>query len=286
MSTFSDAKVALITGATSGLGKSTALAMAKQGWLVVFTARDPQKGEVTRQEIIHASGNSEVAVMLVDVSSQTSIREFATVFSARYSRLHLLVNNVGNSFTTRQISVDGIEMSLAVNHLAPFLLTHLLLPVLQQSTPSRIVNVGTRLNTAMDFDDLQWERRRFRGLSAYAQSKLGNLHFTFALARRLQASGVTVNCVHPGVFRSGLGSTGGDIPFLLKWITGMAQPFLASSDTATKRVVYVALSPELEGMTGKYFGNRQQIEPPPQTLDVSAQERLWQISETLTGLAS
>lgn len=185
---------------------------------------------------------------------------------------------------TRQISPDGIEMSLAVNHLASFLLTNLLLGVIKASAPARIVNVGTRLNTQIHFDDIQWEQRKYQGLSAYAQSKLGNLHFTFELARRLANTSVTVNCVHPGVFRSNLGKNSGDIPAWINIITNLSQPFLTPAEKAAERVLYVATAPELEGITGKYYGKYKPLDAPTQALDVEANRRLWDISTQLTQL--
>jgi NAD(P)-dependent dehydrogenase (short-subunit alcohol dehydrogenase family) len=277
-------KIALITGANSGLGKATAVGLVARGYRVVLVARHPERGEAGRREIMAASGREAVDLLVADLASQSAIRALAETFNARYPQLDLLVNNAGNSFMTRQTSPDGIEMSLAVNHLAPFLLTHLLLDTLKASAPARIVNVGTRLNTAMDFDDLNWERRPYRGLAAYGQSKLGNLHFTLALAERLAGTGVTVNCVHPGVFRSNLGSSGGPSPRWLAWVTTLSKPFLPAAEKAANRVLYVATTPELNGITGRYYGNHVELPVPPQVLDPTARERLWGISTGLTGL--
>jgi NAD(P)-dependent dehydrogenase (short-subunit alcohol dehydrogenase family) len=278
-------RIALVTGANSGLGKATALGLAKLGYHVVMVARSRERGEAARQEIITTSGNAQVELMIADLARQGSIRDLAAAYCARHDRLHLLVNNVGNSFMTRQVSEDGIEMSLAVNHLAPFLLTNLLLDTLKASAPVRIINVGTRLNTAMDVDDLQWQRRPYQGLAAYAQSKLGNLHFTLALAERLVGAGVTVNCVHPGVFRSNLGSSGGPQPWWMALMTGMAQPFLTPAEKAAERVLYAAASHDLDGVSGRYYGDRVELTPPPQVIDTAVRERLWGISTALTHLA-
>jgi NAD(P)-dependent dehydrogenase (short-subunit alcohol dehydrogenase family) len=287
-------KTVLITGATSGLGKATAIACAKRGATVVMVARNRERGEAARQEIVALSAQtgqtgserqSQVDLLLADVSSQADIRRVAGEFQAKYDALHVLINNVGNTFMTRQVSADGIEMSLAVNHLAPFLLTNLLLVTLKRSAPARIVNVGTRLNTAMNFNDLQFHRRPYRGLMAYGQSKLGNLHFTFELALRLAGTGVAVNCVHPGVFRSNLGRNAGPTPRWIDLLTTMSSPFLAPAEKAAERVMYVATAPELEGVTGKYFGDRQELPAPAQTQDPAARQRLWEISAALTRLA-
>jgi NAD(P)-dependent dehydrogenase (short-subunit alcohol dehydrogenase family) len=277
-------KIALITGANSGLGKATAIGLASSGFTVVMVARSRERGEIAQREIAAASGSSRVDLLIADLSSQVSIRTLATHFVEKYGSLHLLINNAGNSFMTRQMSPDGIEMSLAVNHLAPFLLTNLLLDTVKASAPARIVNVGTRLNTAIDLDDIQFERRPYRGLQAYAQSKLGILHFTIDLAQRLADTGVTVNCVHPGVFRSNLGSSGGPAPLWMNIVTTIGQPFLASAEKAARRALYVATAPELDGVTGKYYGDRVELSAPPQTLDSAARQRLWEISATLTGV--
>lgn len=278
-------KISLITGANSGLGKATALGLAKLGYTVVLAARSRERGEVALHEIISASGNPRVELLTADFASQAAIRQLAQAYLERYERLDLLVNNVGNSFMTRQISPDGIEMSLAVNHLSPFLLSHLLLDKLRYSTPARIVNVGTRLNTAIDFDDVEWQRRPYRGLAAYAQSKLGCLHFTFSLADRLSGSGVTVNCVHPGVFRSNLGRNAGPSPLWMDIMTRLSLPFLTPAEKAAERVLYVATAPQLEGVSGKYFGDRVELPVPEQVLDDAARVRLWEISARLTGIA-
>ena len=199
----------MVTGANSGLGRAVAGALAGQGATVLMVCRDASRGENARQEIMAETGNTQVHLYVADLASQAAIRGLAARVRERFDRLHLLINNAGTAFPARRLSPDGIEMALAVNHLAPFLLTNLLLEPLRAAAPARIVNVGTRINTAMDFHDLNWERRPYRLMQAYGQSKLGNLHFTFELARRLAGSGVTVNCCFPGVFRSNLGGTDG-----------------------------------------------------------------------------
>ncbi|MCU0514950.1 MAG: SDR family NAD(P)-dependent oxidoreductase [Anaerolineae bacterium] len=277
-------KFALITGANSGLGKATAVGLARQGYTVVMVARSQARGEAARRDICAASGSQRVHLLLADLASQQAIRALVQDYTRQYDRLHVLVNNVGNSFMTRQTSPDGIEMSLAVNHLAAFLLTNLLLPTLHASAPARIVNVGTRVNAALDFDDLQVERTPYRGLQVYSRTKLGALHFTFALAQRLAGSSVTVNCVHPGVFRSNLGRNSGDSPLWMELLTRLSRPFLTSPERAAERVLYLATAPELAGISGKYYGDRVELPSPPQTLDAAARQRLWDISAALTGL--
>ncbi|MBC8099399.1 MAG: SDR family oxidoreductase [Armatimonadetes bacterium] len=277
-----DGKIALITGANSGLGKATAIGLAQLGARVVMVCRSPERGAAAQAEVIAASGNPQVDVLTVDLASQAAIRHGAASFIEQYSHLHLLVNNAGVSFAARRETVDGVEMSLAVNHLAAFLLTHSLLDVLKSSAPARIINVGTRLNTAMDFDDLQFAKRRYNGLQAYSQSKLGSQHFTYELARRLAGTGVTVNCVHPGVFKSNLGKEDVQEAWYLRLIGAFGALVLPDATRAAERVLYLAASPEVEGVTGGYFGDRQRLPAPAQTQDPAANRRLCDISAALT----
>ena len=275
---------ALVTGANSGLGKAVAQDLAAKGARVLMLVRDAGRGEAARAEIVAATGNSRVELVLCDLSSQAEVRRAAAEVRAGVEALHWLVNNAGTAFRSRGLTADGIERSLAVNHLAPFLLTNLLLDRLRDGAPARIVNVGTRIDTAMDFDDLNWERRPYRMMQAYGQSKLGNIHFTRELARRLQGSGVTVNCVFPGVFRSNLGGTDGAqglfweaVGLLLGWA-------LPPPDKAARRVLYLLTSPQVADVSGGYFGDRKPIPAPAQADDPAANARLWSISERLVGL--
>jgi NAD(P)-dependent dehydrogenase (short-subunit alcohol dehydrogenase family) len=277
-------KIAVVTGANSGLGKATATGLAKMGAAVVMVCRNQAHGEAARTDIIRESNNSSVDLMQADLSSQQAIRHLVPTFLSRYQHLHILVNNVGGSFPVRKLTGDGIEYSLALNHLASFLLTNLLLDVLKASAPARIINVGTRINTRMDFEDLQFEKRPYRGLQAYSQTKLGNIHFTYELARRLEGTGITVNCVHPGVFKSNLGKDEGPEPIFFRLVGLIGQIILPDANHAAKRILYLATAPEVEGITGKYFADKQQIQSPPQTYDVAANQRLWHLSEDLTHL--
>jgi len=277
-------KVCLVTGANAGLGQATALGLAKLGATVIMVCRSRERGEAARQDIIGASGNPAVELLLADLSSQAQIRRLAEDVKAAYPRLDVLINNAGGVFMTRTLSADGIEYALAFNHLAPFLLTNLLFDRLQASAPARIVNVTTRLtaNTAIDFDDLQFEQRSYSGFRAYSETKLANMLFTFDLARRLQGTGVSVNCVHPGVFRSNFGSQG--MPPVMRILSRVVRPFMAEAARAAERVLYVATAPALDGVSGQYFGDRQPLTAPKQAYDEAAQARLWQISAALTGL--
>lgn len=278
-------KTALVTGANSGLGKAVAMALAAEGLRVGLVARDRVRGEAAVADIRAATGNGDLHLFVADLSDQSAIRALAQEVRQKFDRLHLLVNNAGTAFPERRLSPDGIERALAVNHLGPFLLTNLLLDLLRTSAPARIVTVGTRMNTAMDFADLNWEQRRYSMMQAYGQSKLGNLHFTFELARRLQGSGVTANCVFPGVFKSNLGGTDGAQNLFWKLVARLLGWAIPSPEQAARRVLHVATAPELAEVSGQYFGDRKTIPAPAQARDPEANRRLWQISEALTALA-
>jgi len=275
---------ALVTGANSGLGRAVAQDLAANGARVLMLVRDAGRGEAARAEIVAATGNSRVELVLCDLSSQAEVRRAAAEVRAGVEALHWLVNNAGTAFRSRGLTADGIERSLAVNHLAPFLLTNLLLDRLRDGAPARIVNVGTRIDTAMDFDDLNWERRPYRMMQAYGQSKLGNIHFTRELARRLQGSGVTVNCVFPGVFRSNLGGTDGAQGLFWKAVGLLLGWALPPPEKAARRVLYLLTSPQVADISGGYFGDRKPIPAPAQADDPAANARLWSISERLVGL--
>ena len=277
-------KVCLITGGSSGVGKATALGLANKGANVVIVGRDRSRGEAARTEIVEKSANELVDVMLADLSSQESIRQLAEDFADRYGRLHVLINNAGVFISKRTLTVDGIETTFAVNHLAPFLLTYLLLDVLEASAPARIINVtssGERSGT-INFDDLQGEGR-YSGFRAYNQSKLAMILFTYELARRLEGTGVTVNCVHPGVVVTNLGrGSSGSFGLLLR----LMRPFFSSPGKGAETPIYVASSPEVEGVNGKYFAKRAEARSSEQSCDEATGRRLWQVSAELTKLST
>jgi len=278
-------RIALVTGANSGLGRAVAGALAGQGATVLMVCRDAARGEQARDGIMAATGNPQVLLFVADLASQAAIRGLAAQVRERFDRLHLLINNAGTAFPARRLSPDGIEMALAVNHLAPFLLTNLLLDPLRAAAPARIVNVGTRIDTAMDFHDLNWEQRPYRLMQAYGQSKLGNLHFTFELARRLGGSGVTANCCFPGVFRSNLGGTDGAQGWFWRAVDRSVGWALPTPEQAARRVLYLATDPAMAGVTGGYYSDRKPIPAPAQAQDPAANQRLWEISAGLTRLA-
>ncbi len=278
-------KTALVTGANSGLGKAVAMALARAGARTLMLCRSAERGAAAREDIVAATGNARVELLVCDLASQADIRATAATVHERVDALHLLVNNAGTAFAERGLTADGVERSLAVNHLAPFLLTNLLLDLLRAGAPSRIVNVGTRIDAAMDFGDLNWERRRYRMMRAYGESKLGNIHFTRELARRLAGTGVTVNCVFPGVFLSNLGGTDGAQNWALKVFAKTFGWALPKPEQAAERVLYLLTSDAVAGVSGEYFGDRKPMRAPAQANDPAASAELWRISARLTGLS-
>jgi NAD(P)-dependent dehydrogenase (short-subunit alcohol dehydrogenase family) len=276
---------ALVTGANSGLGKAIAGLLAKSGDRVILVARDRSRGEAARAELAAAADNPAVELLLADLSSQADVRRLAEAVRERTQRLDRLFNVAGTAFAERALTADGVERTLAVNHLAPFLLTRLLLPELRAAAPAHIVNIGTRIDTAMQFDDLGFERRRYTMMRAYAESKLGNIHFTRALATRLAGSGVTVTCVFPGVFRSNLGATDGGQPLAVRVFARLFGWALPTPERAARRVMRILDSTTAEALHGAYVGSGNRLEAPAQADDVAANERLWHLSSQLTGLA-
>jgi len=277
-------KVCLVTGGNSGIGKSVALGLAKMGATVVVVSRNREKGETAVTDTVEKSGNKNVELIQADMSSQNSIHQLVNEFRARHEKLHLLINNAGVYLTKRSETEDGLESTFAVNHLGPFLLTSLLVDILKASAPSRIVNVtsdahkGARVN----FDDLQGERK-FSGWQAYGQSKLAMILYTRGLAKKLEGTGVTVNSAHPGVVRTNFAKNNGGLVMLGFRFLGM---FFISPESAAKRILYVATSPDLEGVTGKYFTKMHEVKSSQESYDDDSARRLWQISEQLTHLSS
>ena len=283
LNTHMQGKICMVTGANSGIGKATAMGLASMGATVVMVCRDRTKGEEAQREIIHHSGNESVDLLLADLSSQQAIRRLAHEFQQRYSRLHVLVNNVGSIFPERQMSVDGVEMTFAVNHLASFLLTNLLLETLKASAPARIVNVASASQSrSIHLDDLQSEKK-YRPMRAYGQAKLATVLFTYALARRLAGTGVTVNCLHPGAVATGNIDRG--IPPYAKPLTGIIKRFLITPEQGAQTSLYLATSPEVEGVTGKYFIQCHEKSSVPISYDPSLQQQVWEVSAELTGLS-
>lgn len=274
-------KVTLVTGATAGIGKVTALALAKQGATVVAVGRDPAKGEATVAEIRQASGNADVHLMRCDFASQASIRALAGTFLAKFDRLHVLVNNAGAILGERRTTEDGLEATFATNHIGYFLLTNLLLPAIKQSGPARIVSVASeahRQGGGLQFDDLQFERRAYASMAAYGASKLANIAWSAELARRLEGTGVTANSLHPGVIASNFGQSG---PGWMRFGIKLISPFMMSPEKGAATTIYLATSPDVEGITGKYWKDRKQAKPNAEASDPEVGRKLWDISEQL-----
>jgi NAD(P)-dependent dehydrogenase (short-subunit alcohol dehydrogenase family) len=276
-----EGKVVLITGGTSGIGKAAATALAAMGAELVVAGRKKERSEAAVEEIRRASGSEKVSYMLADLAVQAEIRKLAEEFKERYDRLDVLVNNAGLIQSRRTETPDGIELTLAVNHLAPFLLTNLLLEVLKRSAPSRIITVSSeaRRNAEIDFDDLL-SRRRYRAFPVYGMTKLANILFTYELADRLRGTGVVVNCVHPGGVNTNFGNNNRSVGILLFRVF---KPFMRTPEQGADTIVYLASSPEAGGMSGKYMMDREEVSP-GQPRDEALQKRLWGVSEELTSL--
>ena len=273
-------KTCLITGATSGIGEVTAHQLTMKGAKVVVVGRDAQRC-VDRVERIKAeAGNSRVDYLVADLSSQDETRRLVKSFLKRYDRLDVLVNNAGAFFLRRQESVDGIEKTFALNHLSYFLLTNLLLDTLRASAPSRIVNVSSNSHygSALDFNDLQ-SVRRYRSMQVYGRSKFANVLFTYELARRMEGTGVTANALHPGFVRTNIGKNNG---WLIRLLAPLWQVTAISPEEGARTSVYLASSPEVEGVTGKFFIQEKEVPSDPGTYDEIAARRLWEISVELT----
>jgi len=271
-------KLVLITGATSGIGKATALALAKMGATIIFTARDAQKGQATLDEIVKESGNKDVSFMVCDLSSFESIRKLCADFKARHDRLNVLINNAGTWDFKRRVSKDGIENIFAVNLLAPFLLTNLLLEPLKKGAPSRIITLSSGLHSGtINFDDIEF-KQGFSGMKAYRQSKLGVILFTRLLARKLQGTGVTANCVHPGVVSTNLGRDSG------AFMRGTFKLIGRKPEKGARTSIYLASSPDVEKVTGEYFTDSKVAQASKESRDMAMAERLWKVAEKYTGL--
>jgi retinol dehydrogenase-14 len=280
-----DDKTVLITGGTGGIGKATAIGLSRLGARVGITGRDRPRAEAAAADIGSASGNSAVDVFVADMSSQAQVRRLAEEVLDAYPRLAVLVNNVGGFWNTRRVTVDGHEHTFALNHLAPFLLTNLLLDRLRASAPARIVTLssGAQAMGRIDFDDLQGARS-FSGQRAYNQSKLANVMFTYELARRLEGSGVTATVLHPGVVRTGFGAE--DPAAWQRIFLPVVRPFMKSPEGGADTPIYLASAPEVAGVSGRYFANRRPKRSNKASYDIAAQTRLWQVSAELVGLTS
>lgn len=279
-------KTVLVTGATFGIGQATALQLARLGASTIVAGRNEEKSQKVVHNIQQETGNPHVEYLLADLSSISQTVALAEEFKARYDRLDVLVNNVGVFVWRRHQTADGFEHTFALNYLVGhFLLTGLLLDLLQASAPARIVNVSSDAHFAgkIDFDNLQGNGR-YSGWRAYSQSKLANVLFTYALARRLEGSGVTVNALHPGVVNSGFATPDNTPEILARGFRQVYGLFTRSPSEGAETSVYLATAPELEGVSGRYFADKQAKDSAKASYDPIAQERLWQLSQRmLTG---
>jgi NAD(P)-dependent dehydrogenase (short-subunit alcohol dehydrogenase family) len=277
-------KVCLVTGATSGIGLVTALELARTGAHLVVVGRNPARCDATVAQIQNETGNPEVEALRADLSVQAQVHELAHQFRDWHRRLDVLVNNAGGMWMKRQLTADGLEMTFAVNHLAYFLLTHLLLDTLKLSAPARIVNVSSAAHRKafLDFENLQGERR-YSGWRQYCRSKLMNLLFTYELARRLNRRGVTVNALHPGWVATGFASNNGWRGRL--WQLA-ARCFALRPEQGARTVIYLASSREVAAVSGHYFDREKAVPSSPASHDEAAARRLWQVSLEMPRLVS
>lgn len=272
-------KVCLVTGANAGIGKATALGLARLGATVVMLCRDEERGEAALAEIEQKCGPLNLQLMICDLSSQRSICEFAARFQQQYDRLDALVNNAGVLMPQRSITEDGLETTFAINHLGYFLLTNLLLDLLKKSAPSRIVSVSSAAHPYghLDLSDLQSEQK-YSAFRAYASSKLANVLFTRELARRLQGTGVTANCLHPGGVSTSL------FRRLPKYLESLIRLVMISPERGARTSIFLASSPDAAGVTGKYFVRCKEAKPSSEAQDEDLARSLWEASEELCGL--
>ncbi|MDQ7025839.1 MAG: SDR family oxidoreductase [Anaerolineae bacterium] len=281
-------KVVMVTGATNGIGVVTAVKLAQMGAEVVIVSRNKSKLEDTVRRIKADTGNDAVTYIQADLSSLSDIRKAADTFLNTHNRLDVLVNNAGGVFGQRQETIDGYEMTFALNHLNYFLLTNLLLETIKQTATeqgeARVVNVSSSAHKwgKINFDNLE-RKRRYNNWLAYSDSKLMNVMFTYELARRLDGTGVTANVLHPGLVNTGFGmSNNGRI---VTGVLNIYQNLLGKSpNDGAATNIYLASSPEVEGITGKYWVDKKQKRSNSLSYDVETQKRLWEVSEQLTGL--
>jgi NAD(P)-dependent dehydrogenase (short-subunit alcohol dehydrogenase family) len=272
-------KTVLVTGTTNGIGKVTALELARQGYQVLITSRDATKGQQMLPELQAQNDKTVPELFVGDLSSMADVRRIATEVRARHSRLDVLINNAGGLFDRRQLTVDGFEYTFALNHLSYFLLTNLLLPSLKAAGTARVVSVSSSGNNLarMRWDDLQYQAG-YSGWLAYGQSKLMNVLFALALARRLQGSGVTSNVLHPGVINTGFGKTTTGLNKIVAWGANLAA---ISPEQGAQTSLYLATAPAVEGVSGVYSVKQKVARANTVAYDQVAQERLWALSEEL-----
>ena len=277
-------KTVLVTGGTSGIGRATAQGLAASGARLAITGRDREHTEDAADQI-RAAGGGQVDIFVADLSSQSEVRRLADEVLRSLPRVDVLVNNVGGYWNGRHITADGLEHTFALNHLAPFLLTNLLLGRLKHSAPARVVTVASHVHASgrIDFDDLQGARS-YSGGRAYNQSKLANVLFTYELARRLAGTAVTATALHPGVVRTSFGA--GDPAGGQRLLTALLRPFMKSPAKGAATSIHLASAPDLEQVTGRYFVNSTPKKSAKHSYDEAAAAQLWQASAELVGLTA
>jgi len=273
-------KTVVITGASSGIGLATARELARQGAMVALVCRDAERAEAARKEVAAVAAGRAPTVFLADLSSQREIRRLAAEIKENHAQIDVLINNAGAVFARRELSVDGIEKTFAVNHLAPFLLTSLLLDKIRAAGQGRIITVGSEsYSSALDFDNLQSEKKH-QFLFAYFRSKLENILFTFELSRRLTGTGITVNCLSPGPTRTRFGSNMDGLPALFPMLIKNF-PFFGTPEKGARTSIYLASSGDVAGVTGRFFLRCREVRTKPVTHDLDVARRLWSVSEAL-----
>ena len=278
-------KTILITGATSGIGYIAARALAGMGASVVIVGRDPARTQASAERIRSEAGALAVDALTADLSSMQSVRDLAATFLDRYPRLDVLLNNAGAVFFGRQVTVDGFERTFALNHLAPFLLTNLLLERLKADAPARVVTVSSMAHQGakLDFGDVNQTTRIYSAWRAYGESKLANVMFTYALARRLDGTGVTANTLHPGFVATNFARNNGPLSQIAMTL---ARPFAITPEQGAQTSIYLASSPEVAEISGRYFIKQRPAKSSAVSYDEAAQEQLWRLSEQMTGLTA
>ena len=269
-------KTVLVTGGTNGIGLVTARELAGMGAQMVIVSRNKRRCEATVEMIKQETGNIHVEYIVADFSAKADIRKAAEMFKTHHQRLDVLVNNAGALFFKHLLSVDGLEMTFALNHLNYFYLTSLLLDVIKSSVPARVINVssGAHYDGRIDFDDLMG-KKGYIGMRAYSQSKLANILFTYELARRLEGTGVTVNALHPGFVSTGFAKNNG---LIFRLGMNLIGPFIRQAGEGAATTIYLASSPEVEGVTGKYFVDKKIVRSNPESYEDQVALRLWQVS--------
>lgn len=277
-------KTVLITGANSGIGKATASGLAALGARVVMACRTEKRGEKARRDIVRRTGNDTVELLVADLSTTGGVKSLADAFLARHDRLHVLINNAATMTGTRHVTPEGFEVQFFVNYLSHFLLTNLLLDTLKASAPTRVVNVTSTAHSSgtIDFDDIQCEKN-YKGYKMYANTKLMDMVFTYELARRLDGTGVTANCVHPGIIHTNLLR---NYSSLLHFAFHAFGAFFKKPEEGAETPVYLAAAPDVGGVTGKYFKYCAPLGSSAESNDEDVQRRLWDLSARLVGPAA